>query len=91
MAITNPANGSLLGSGTMTVTATAFDAGGLASVKLYVDGVTVATGNSGTLSYAWNTTSVAPGRHTIYVSAKDKAGKSAIGKRERHEVNDSPA
>jgi len=46
-------------------------------VKLYVDGVVVATGNSGTLSYAWNTTNVAPGTHRIVVLANDLAGKVA--------------
>jgi len=77
VAITNPASGSQLGSGTVTVTATAFDAGGLSSMKLYVDGVVVATGNAGTLNYAWNTTSVAPGTHRIVVLAKDLAGNAA--------------
>jgi subtilisin family serine protease len=77
VAISNPANGTKVGNGQVTVTVTASDAGGLASVKLSIDGVTVASGNAGTLSYKWNTRNVAVGTHTITVWAQDTAGNVA--------------
>jgi thermitase len=77
VAITNPGNGTKVGKGSVTVSASASDAGGLASVKLSIDGVTVASGNTGTLSYKWNTRNVAAGAHTISVSAQDTAGNTA--------------
>jgi len=77
VAITNPSNGTKVGKGNVTVTASASDAGGLTSVKLSIDGVTVASGNTGTLSYKWNTRNIAVGAHTIAVSAQDNAGNAA--------------
>jgi hypothetical protein len=77
VAIANPANGTKVGNGNVTVTASAADAGGLSLVKLSIDGVTVASGNAGTLSYKWNTRNVAAGAHTITAWAQDKAGNVA--------------
>ena len=51
--------------------------GGLSLVKLSIDGVAVASGNTGTLSYRWNTRNIAAGTHTITVWAQDTAGKIA--------------
>ena len=46
------------------------------SLSLYIDGVVKATGNSGSLSYGWNTASYSTGFHTIIAIAKDAAGNS---------------
>ena len=51
----------------------------LASMTLSIDGVTVASGNTGKLSYKWNTRNVAAGTHTIAVWARDAVGNVASG------------
>ena len=77
VAIVNPRNGTRLGNGNVTVSANASDPAGVASVKLVIDGVTVATGNVATLSYNWNTRRAASGPHTISASTQDKVGHVA--------------
>lgn len=77
VAITNPAAGAKVSKTSVNVSATASDAGGIASVKLSIDGVVVATGNASPLTYRWNTRAVPTGSHTITVWAQDKAGNAA--------------
>ena len=79
VAITSPRNGTKVANGYVMISASALDAGGLASATLSIDGVTVASGNTGKLSYKWNTRNVATGAHTITVWAQDKAGNTASG------------
>jgi subtilisin family serine protease len=77
VSITNPANGSRIGTKPVTVTASASDSGGLSMVKLLIDGVVVASGNASSLSYKWNTRNSAAGAHTVTVQAQDLAGNQA--------------
>jgi hypothetical protein len=71
--ITAPANGSTVSNFT-TVTATASDNVGVVKMELYIDGVlTTSDANSTSLSFSWNTNSVANGSHTLLVKAYDAA------------------
>lgn len=74
--ITSPANGSTVGK-KVTVKATASDNKGVSRIELWVDGALKNTVTSGTsLSWNWNTVSVAKGTHTITVKAYDAAGNT---------------
>ena len=73
-ALTSPATGATV-SGTVNAAATASDSGsGVASVAFAVDGVTKATDTASPYTYAWNTTTVANGQHTVTETATDVAG-----------------
>ncbi len=61
----------------VNVQATASDSNGIAWAELTIDGEVVARNTGGTLKYKWNTRKVAPGAHTIAVSASDSAGNVA--------------
>ena len=72
--ITAPVAGATV-SGTTSVSATAADDVGVVKMELYIDG-TLATSNtnSTSLSFSWNTTTVANGSHTLVSKAYDAAG-----------------
>jgi len=76
--ITSPQNGATV-SGTITLTATAGDDKGVASVRFTVDGQTVAVDSDGRNGWSapWNTTSAADGGHTVAAVATDTAGQTA--------------
>jgi len=76
--VTNPVTGSTV-SGNVTVTINASDNSGAAgiTITLTIDNVVVATGTGSTMSYVWNTTSIASGKHIVSATARDKAGNSA--------------
>ena len=76
VAILSPSDGSKLGR-MVNVQATASDSNGIAWAELTIDGEVVARNTGGTLKYKWNTRKVAPGAHTIAVSASDSAGNVA--------------
>jgi hypothetical protein len=71
--ITAPPNGATV-SGTVTVTATANDTLGIASINIYIDGALKDSGTSSPLNYSWNTTSYSNGTHKIYSTATDPPG-----------------
>jgi hypothetical protein len=72
--ITAPANGATV-SGTTTITATASDNVGVTQMQILIDGAVAASNSNATsLSFNWNTTSVANGSHTIVSKAFDAAG-----------------
>lgn len=73
VAITSPGNGSVV-SGVVNVNAKGTDNVAVASVSLYLDGAMVSTGNSGSLTYKWNTKKAAKGTHTLKATAKDTSG-----------------
>jgi hypothetical protein len=75
--ITNPVNGAYV-SGPTTIRASATDNFGAAGVTLtlYIDGVLKATATGGSLAFSWNPKKVAPGAHTIAVTARDAAGNA---------------
>jgi len=72
--ITSPANGATV-SGTVAITATASDNVGVTQMQILIDGAVAASNTNATsLSFNWNTTSVANGSHTIVSKAFDAAG-----------------
>jgi chitodextrinase len=76
VAITSPANGAVV-SGQVTITATANDNVGLASVNFYIDGAQVDSDISAPYSTTWNTNKLKSGTsHTLYVIAVDSAGNT---------------
>jgi hypothetical protein len=76
VSITSPASGATV-SGTITVSATATSTVGIASVQFQVDGANVgAAVTVAPYNYAWNTTTVANGNHTLTAVAKDTAGNT---------------
>jgi hypothetical protein len=71
--ITSPANGATV-SGTVTVSVSASDAGGVTRVEVYADGGLVGSDTTAPYQVAWNTASVANGDHTLQTRAYDAAG-----------------
>ncbi|MGC2695189.1 MAG: alkaline phosphatase family protein, partial [Candidatus Angelobacter sp.] len=72
--ITAPANGATV-SGTVAINATASDNVGVTQMQILIDGGIVAsTTNATSLSFNWNTTTVANGSHSIVSKAFDAAG-----------------
>jgi thermitase len=70
----SPANGAKVGNGNVTVSVTAYDNRGVVSLILAIDGKTIATTNLTSLSYKWNTRSIAKGTHSLVATARDAAG-----------------
>ncbi|MGB6496515.1 MAG: Ig-like domain-containing protein, partial [Candidatus Acidiferrum sp.] len=74
ISLTAPANGATA-SGTVTVSATASDNVGVASVQFLLDGSSLGSPITQTpYSMSWDTTSASNGSHTIGATAKDAAG-----------------
>lgn len=72
--ISSPANGATV-SGTVTINATASDNVGVTQMQILIDGAVAASNTNATsLSFSWNTTTVANGSHTIVSKAFDAAG-----------------
>jgi len=77
VSLTAPAPGATV-SGTVTVTATASDAGGIAQVVFKLDGgASSATRTSAPYQTTWDTTATANGSHTLVATATDLAGNQA--------------
>lgn len=77
VSITAPGNGSTV-SGNVSVTASATDNFGVASVTLLVDGVDVAQDTSSPFVFTWGSTTVANGTHTLTARAVDAAGNTTV-------------
>jgi hypothetical protein len=76
VAVTAPAAGSTV-SGTVTVSANASDAGGIAGVQFKLDGANLGGEDLGApYSVSWNTTTAASGAHTLTAVARDAAGNT---------------
>lgn len=71
--ILGPANGSTV-AGTIVVSGSATDNKGVTVMAITIDGVKKATSASGSISYAWSTTGLRAGTHSIRISASDAAG-----------------
>lgn len=71
--VTAPANGATV-SGTVTVTASASDNVGVTRVEFLVDGSVAATDTAAPFEFAWNSTGVANGTHSLGARAYDAAG-----------------
>ena len=61
-------------SGTVNISAAATDNTAVTSFTLRLDNVQVATANTGSLSYSWNTTQSSNGAHSLLFTASDAAG-----------------
>lgn len=75
--ITNPQNNAKVSGTSQTINVSASDNVAVTSLQLSIDGGVVAVGNTGSLSYNWNTKKVKAGSHTIAVVAADTAGNTA--------------
>jgi hypothetical protein len=73
-AITAPADGATVSTGTVSVTATASDNVAVTAVDLQVDGTTVATSATAPYTFTWSATA---GPHTLRTVAHDAAGNTA--------------
>jgi hypothetical protein len=71
--ITSPAAGAIV-SGTVTISATASDNVGVATVEFLADGVLLGTDTVAPYSFSWDTTKVANGSHTLKSRATDTSG-----------------
>ena len=77
VSITAPVSGSTV-SGTVTVSASAADAGGVAGVQFRLDGVNLGAQDlTAPYSVAWNTATATAGNHTLTAQARDTAGNLA--------------
>ena len=77
VSINNPVAGAV--SGTVAIGVSATDNAGAAGIRttLTIDGVLVASGQGGALSYSWNSRKAGYGAHTIGVTARDAAGNAS--------------
>jgi hypothetical protein len=73
--ITAPSNGASV-TGQVTISATANDNVGVASISFYADGQLLATDSSSPFSTTWNTNKVSKTSHALFVRATDAAGNT---------------
>ncbi len=72
--ITQPANGAIVSSSSVTIKAKATDNVKIKRLTIYVDGREVSSDNDTGDSYTWNTRKVASGSHSIKARAEDTSG-----------------
>jgi glucose/arabinose dehydrogenase len=72
--LTAPANFTSAIAGTLTVTASATDNVGVASIEIQLDGTQVGTGSASPYSVQLDTTAYASGQHILRAQARDAAG-----------------
>jgi len=72
---TAPGNGASV-TGNVSITVSATDNTAVSSVTLTIDGVPVATDTSSPYTFAWNTSAVLNGSHTLSATAIDSAGNT---------------
>lgn len=77
VALGSPQANSIVG-GTYNFAATASDNVGVTKIDFKVDGVVVNTDTSSPYSYAWNSSTVSNGAHTVSATAYDAAGNSQL-------------
>lgn len=78
VSLTAPTSGTFTNSASLTLSATASDDVGVASVQFQVDGADVGSPDTTSpYSVSWNSTSVADGEHTITAVARDTFGNTA--------------
>ena len=70
VSILKPTGGARV-SGMVAISVNANDNVGVSSLKLYIDGKLVSSGNASSLSYSWNTRKASSGAHTISSQAID--------------------
>ena len=78
VSITSPSNGAAVSGSAVSLTATASDNVAVANVQFTVDGTSVGTAiTASPYATTWNSTSAAPGNHTVSAVATDTAGNTA--------------
>jgi hypothetical protein len=77
VSISSPAAGATV-SGTVSVSVSASDAGGIAKVELLVGSSVIGTATTSPATLSWNTTTLANGSYTLTARAYDKAGNMAV-------------
>ena len=81
IAITSPGNGTTISRHNLEISASASDASGISSLKLYVDGVLVKScSNTRTCSDKYGTNSLSHGNHTITATAADNSTLQNVSK-----------
>lgn len=92
VSITSPTSGATVSGANVTVSASASDNIGVASVQFYLDGSPLgAPDTSAPYSYSWNTTlGVSNGSHTLGAIAKDAAQNSSATASVTVNVNNAP-
>ena len=75
--ITSPSNGGTV-SGTANVAVTASDNVAVSRVELLLDGVQVATDSAAPYQFAWDTSGVANGTHTLLARAVDSSNNTGL-------------
>jgi hypothetical protein len=76
VSVTWPSDGATV-AGTVTIAAFASDAGGVQKVRFWVDTTYLSFDTTSPYSKVWDTSSFAPGPHTIRAQAVDYAGNTA--------------
>lgn len=74
-AVTVPAGSTL--NRTVSLSATASDAGGISEVRFLVDGTQVGTATTAPYTFDWDTSTVADGQYVLRAEAVDQAGNTA--------------
>lgn len=77
VSVTAPANGSSSVQGNLPVSIQATDNVGIASVEIFIDGVTRSTLTSPPYNYSLNTSSMTVGNHSMSATARDIAGNQS--------------
>lgn len=77
VSITTPTSGAIV-SGTVTVSALAFDDVGVTSVDFLLDGVVQASDSTAPYEWSWNTTASSNGSYALSARAHDAATNSAV-------------
>ena len=91
VSITSPVNGASI-SGTITISASASDNVGVASVQFQLDGANLGSLDTASpYSTVWNTVSASNGSHTLRAIAKDAAGNSGTSAAVTLTVSNTPS
>jgi hypothetical protein len=91
VSITTPANNAVL-IGSVNLTASAFDAGGVAGVQYKLDGANLGAEQSvSPYTLAWSTTGTINGAHTLTAVARDNSGNLGTSSAINVTVNNPPA
>ncbi|HEX8227671.1 MAG TPA: Ig-like domain-containing protein [Candidatus Saccharimonadales bacterium] len=89
VSLTSPAGGSTA-TGTVNISANASDTAGISKVDFLVDGAIVSTDTTAAYSYAWNSTTVSNGSHTITARATNTGGSTTTSSAVTVNVSNAP-
>jgi hypothetical protein len=89
--LTAPAGNIQTVGGTVTLSATASDNAGIASVAFKIDGEVVGKATSAPYTFRWDSTTVKNGSHTLAVVARDTSDNTHAATRELNVQNTAPS